>query len=76
MRSRTTQLARAKGYVNGVADRLTGRDIVLGTVTGDRQQEIGGTYLYTFSPLCQYLICPLATGLRRDKGHLRQEADE
>ncbi|KAH9957312.1 hypothetical protein BC827DRAFT_708682 [Russula dissimulans] len=35
--------AKAKGYTEGTLDRLGGKkDAVIGTVTGDRQQEVSG----------------------------------
>jgi uncharacterized protein YjbJ (UPF0337 family) len=40
--------AKAKGYTEGTLDRLGGKkDAVIGTVTGDRQQEVSGVYSST-----------------------------
>jgi hypothetical protein len=42
--------ARAKGYVEGTVDRLGGtKDAVVGTISGDRQQETAG--VYSFYPM-------------------------
>jgi len=48
--------AQAKGYAEGTMDRLTGKkDAVVGAVTGDRQQELAGSF-ESLIQLCLVLL--------------------
>jgi uncharacterized protein YjbJ (UPF0337 family) len=64
--------ARAKGYAEGTMDRLSGKkDAVIGAVTGDRQQEVAGVYL--FHPLVNAGINRLIGNVQKDKGQTQQD---
>jgi len=50
---REVEAAKAKNLGEGITDRATGKDAVVGSVTGDRSQEVAGGLFY-LSPLRQH----------------------
>ena len=66
--------AQAKGYAEGTLDRVGGKkDAIVGTITGDRQQEVSGEFTLYFVSVGINIDLG---NVQKDKGQAQQELNK
>jgi uncharacterized protein YjbJ (UPF0337 family) len=69
--------AQAQGFVQGAGDRVAGyKDSVVGSVTGDKGQQVSGIEIHVFNFFLKTNPLDLLGNVQQERGKVQQQANQ